>query len=1237
MNVTEFRQQYPEYNDMTDTELGSRVYKKWYSDMPYKTFAERFGVPEKLPKVGIVESLKMEPGGAPSALLRRAPFSLLGLAEKLDIVGASRRYTQGEYPYKLKPPAAHFPGADPEMMALAAITPPITVTREQDIAQLEEYIKQLDVTQQRGLTLGAKVANIVSYMPGWMIEFIATGGISAAFSASGKAAAKRVLGRYAASQVGKAAVKTAGFAARTTGRAFVGMPHRAAKSIIERRVPGINIDETGNIVITKPTEKWASSIAKGMFSHWSEVATEEMGTTITKLLRKTPFAGKLFSKVKDEWLKIRPSNTLAKFDALFKAGKWDGPIGELGEERMNTILNSIANVQNYKGKNVFERVYAGLKDDLENIPAEAIAFSMIGGARFTGGKLLEVPEDYEQWMMSQTMEEGMYKAEPGKEMETIIHRQSEFEVERSIRKLDETILHLQKGDTSDAELSLGSLGMWWASFEGALARGYEGYTHTDYVNVQEFRDRLQKIKDLIKIENKKPPSKDKIALALSELQDIKAMYVGKTPVPQAARFKRTVSKLTTAIKEAEPVYKEQEKLRSAERGKRGGEYEDTLRSILSKTDDPRAARKAALSTLAGELPKADFTSISDKVSPQEINDLLQSIILNETLLPYEKEHLQTALLKVTDLSQVPTPSEVKILSKFFGVELGKALQAKRTLGRKIYSGLIESINLPRAILASYDLSAAGRQGIILLPSHPKIWAHSLATGAKAATNETYAEFYDHKIRTHKYSDLMRRSGIELTAWKGVGFSLQEAEEVYQTGLAEKIPGIRQSERAYVTTLNQLRANTFFHIAEEWEGTGKTMHDYKMLASFINHATGRGTFKKKAVKNFLPILNATFFSPKLLISRFQTVGDLVRPSQSWAVRKMVAADLASFVGTGLGVLWLLSMVPGVHIEKDPRSSDFGKITIGNTRMDFWGGYQQIARYLVQFMLGKRKASASGRISKADRYETFKRFLRSKMNPAVALPMDLLSGETFLGDKMSLEASSVMEQIYQRLTPLCIQDVADAVRWQGMESLSYVAPSAFFGINAQTYPETTLQEGFRVKNFYAQQTFGKKWDDIGNHAQKLLRTSYPQITELDERAKFERENYNFVGKIIEEQRAEGRKIQKALPKDIQTELSNIGFIISGMSRYIGSAWYLNDKRYNEYTGMTNKLLLKTIPKLMRTRTWNNTPRSIKRDILDELVKTVKKTVRQKIIDDSTKDDMVSLGDMIKKNQVNKLGLS
>jgi len=44
MNITQFRQQNPEYNDMSDLALARALHGKNYSDMPFATFAEKFGV-----------------------------------------------------------------------------------------------------------------------------------------------------------------------------------------------------------------------------------------------------------------------------------------------------------------------------------------------------------------------------------------------------------------------------------------------------------------------------------------------------------------------------------------------------------------------------------------------------------------------------------------------------------------------------------------------------------------------------------------------------------------------------------------------------------------------------------------------------------------------------------------------------------------------------------------------------------------------------------------------------------------------------------------------------------------------------------------------------------------------------------------------------------------------------------------------------------------------------------------
>ena len=47
MNVTEFRQQHQEYNDISDEELGDKLYNKFYSDMPKQEFMSKFLVGDK--------------------------------------------------------------------------------------------------------------------------------------------------------------------------------------------------------------------------------------------------------------------------------------------------------------------------------------------------------------------------------------------------------------------------------------------------------------------------------------------------------------------------------------------------------------------------------------------------------------------------------------------------------------------------------------------------------------------------------------------------------------------------------------------------------------------------------------------------------------------------------------------------------------------------------------------------------------------------------------------------------------------------------------------------------------------------------------------------------------------------------------------------------------------------------------------------------------------------------------
>ncbi|GAH48112.1 unnamed protein product, partial [marine sediment metagenome] len=281
----------------------------------------------------------------------------------------------------------------------------------------------------------------------------------------------------------------------------------------------------------------------------------------------------------------------------------------------------------------------------------------------------------------------------------------------------------------------------------------------------------------------------------------------------------------------------------------------------------------------------------------------------------------------------------------------------------------------------------GRQGILLLPLVPKEWIKAVGRGYRAFASPEYAKYQDLQIKTHPYYEKLARAGLDLTRVGG----LTSGEEIFMSDFAHKIPGIRASERAYVTTLNSLRAGTFYHFAEQWEGSGKTAEDYKALARFINYATGRGDIKR--LKKYYPILNAAFFAPRLQMGRVQVIGELINTTSP--VRKLIAADLAEFVGGGLLILGLLSMLKGVEIEKDPRSTDFGKVRIGETRIDFWGGYQPIARFMTQLISGQRKATETKRIMPVERGEVIWRFIQSKLSPPAGFTVDMLRGETYLG--------------------------------------------------------------------------------------------------------------------------------------------------------------------------------------------------------------------------------------------------
>lgn len=508
-----------------------------------------------------------------------------------------------------------------------------------------------------------------------------------------------------------------------------------------------------------------------------------------------------------------------------------------------------------------------------------------------------------------------------------------------------------------------------------------------------------------------------------------------------------IGRLTDAIRTAGPARAETELLKTAELGQRVPKMREA--ALAAKAEE---AGFAAMGQLKGELPTAQFVPPTTVLTEGDVRGLYEHVrerVLRTKGDAFKWLHTDAALRKLL-AGNIPTRSELTLLEDVFGPELIETILAKRPLSEKILENVLDVLNIPRAVLASFDFSAWLRQGAFVTTAYPNIGARALAIDLKTFFSGKYTAEIDQFIRNGKYAPLREKARLYLAPTTGTAAAkLSQLEESFMSHLVKKIPiigvGVKWSERAYTSTLNYMRAMTFDRYAAMWEGQNYPIETYKQLATLINWATGRGPIGKAA--SLTPALNAIFFSTRLQTSRAAMLfGGAKFTSPS--VRKAYARMMLAFFGT-MGSIVALGALAGLWAtEKDPRSSDFGKIRIGNTRLDPWAGFQPIARLIAQIITGERK-TATGRVQDIARMETMERFFRSKASPVFGLAWDIIEGETFIGEALSLEAEGVGEQVYQRLTPLFIQDLIDAIKEEGWIG-GFIAIPAAFGVGAVTYP-------------------------------------------------------------------------------------------------------------------------------------------------------------------------------------------
>jgi hypothetical protein len=515
--------------------------------------------------------------------------------------------------------------------------------------------------------------------------------------------------------------------------------------------------------------------------------------------------------------------------------------------------------------------------------------------------------------------------------------------------------------------------------------------------------------------------------------------LAKTAPPPTA-----TSKIIDLIKQAVPVRESQQDLYSKELARRAG----IGQSIRSRVPG-EAAGRAASGAMKGELPKATFDPIRPQMQPDEITELFEH--LRTSNMPfYTWQNTQAALAK-TLAGELPTRSEISLLGKAFGDDFAQALLSKRSLKDKAWEAALDAANIPRTLMTAWDASAPLRQGAILTAGHPIEGVKATAAMVRAMASPKYSKLVAEGIENSPNAavyDKMKLYFADVTQ----GATLNQREEAIMSRLAGKIPGIAGSQRGYATYLNKIRQG----IADNFiQGNPNlSTKEYEQFGHWINIASGRGDLPKLLADNSA-IMNA-MFAPRYAMSRLQLPGEIVKtmldPRIGRHARAEMARDITAFAGTGAALLTLGQMAGVWKVELDPRSTDFGKGRIGPTRFDFWAGEQQIARYATQLATGQRKRS-DGEIVSRGRMDVIQTWLETKMSPTTGLAIDLLRGEDFVGDPVDFKSKGgVGKQAWEMLTPLFLQDMAEAAKVNGSQWHALKAAPAALGASTMTYEDS-----------------------------------------------------------------------------------------------------------------------------------------------------------------------------------------
>lgn len=367
--------------------------------------------------------------------------------------------------------------------------------------------------------------------------------------------------------------------------------------------------------------------------------------------------------------------------------------------------------------------------------------------------------------------------------------------------------------------------------------------------------------------------------------------------------------------------------------------------------------------------------------------------------------------------------------------------------------------IAKGMKASLDDSAVFRQGWKTVFTNPKIWADNAVKSFQDIYSQLKIKATDNRILDGVNADIQSRPNAMNGLYGKMKLDIGNMEEVFPTTLPEKIPIFdrlyKASEVAYTAFLRRMRADIadkYIQIAKDTKVDLTDDFQVRSMGKVINSLTGRGDLGK--FERISGELNTVFFSPKMVKAQFNflTAHTFDIQGISYFARKQAATNLLKVISGTAVILGTAKALNPDSVDFDPRSSNFGKIKVGNTRFDMTGGASSLVTLASRMINGSTKSSTTGKITSLTtgkfgmptRQDVFYNFIEGKFSPAISVIKELAQGKTFNGQK-----PTVGGELVNLAVPLPVSNIWEVAQNPNGANVVLTAIADGLGMSTNTY--------------------------------------------------------------------------------------------------------------------------------------------------------------------------------------------